>query len=156
MFGAIWLTSDDCYYVKDSSRGVGRGTSNVFKFIFMVSGACVLEFYVTDVAPGSLPTQRQRSQVVVDDPSHPSASAITSQVVTECTAAGSAADHQKALWLHDWLLDYCQYDYLCAYCDAEGALARGAGACEVYRCAYAMLLKRAGVEFGCIEGGGHV
>lgn len=60
------------------------------------------------------------------------------------------------MWLHDWVVNNCEYDYSYLYCNAEGALTRGLGTCEAYHRAYVMLLKRAGIASGRMEGNGHV
>ena len=65
-------------------------------------------------------------------------------------------DFEKAVWLHDWILDHADYDYSYSYCSAEGVLARGIGTCESYHKAYVMLLNKAGIATGRITGNGHV
>ncbi len=80
---------------------------------------------------------------------------VADQIATQC-AAVCKTDYERALWLHDWLVDHCRYDYSYLYCNPEGALVRGTGTCEAYHRAYTMLLGRVGIASGRIEGNGHV
>jgi hypothetical protein len=93
--------------------------------------------------------------IVIKDSEYPSVSSIVSQVVAECESVCST-DYEKALWLHDWLINNADYDYSYSYCSAEGVLARGKGTCEAYHRAYVMLLEKAGIKTGRITGNNHV
>ncbi len=80
---------------------------------------------------------------------------IADQVAAECVSKCST-DYDRAVWLHDWILDHMSYDHSLQYCSAEGALARGTGTCEAYHGAYEMLLNRVGIGSGRVVGNGHV
>ena len=58
------------------------------------------------------------------------------------------SDYQKALALHDYLTENAQYDVSrslsCTY-DADGVLLHGAGVCQSYAEAYALLLNKVGI-----------
>ena len=123
-------------------------------FTFYASGKYDFWFYVMDMS--TLQTRRLQIQLTVSDSRYPSLSTIVNDVVAECLAAGNKTDFEKALWLHDWVIDNCNYDNSLVYCGAEGALARGTGTCESYHRSYVMLLNRAGIETKRVEGNGHV
>lgn len=93
--------------------------------------------------------------LTINDPKYPSVEEIVEKVAAECQAQ-CTTDFDKAVWLNDWLVDHCKYDYSYSYCSAEGALARGTGTCEAYHRAYVMLLNQVGIATGRITGGGHV
>lgn len=145
--------TEDCRVV-DPSRTGGFGESKDIPFTFYASGTYDFAFYVMDM--GNNATKRLWVRVVVGDPQHPSIGAIADNVAGECLAAGNVTDFEKALWLHDWVIDNCDYDNSLVYCGAEGALARGTGTCESYHRAYVMLLNRVGIATKRIEGNGHV
>jgi len=78
------------------------------------------------------------------------------QVVNQTVAPGMT-DHQKALILHNWLIDNCDYDF-----DADGssqlpftayaAMELGSAVCSGYTNAYTLLLREAGVPVVRING----
>ena len=92
---------------------------------------------------------------MIDDPDYPSVEELVANVAGECEKSCST-DFDKAVWLHDWILDHADYDYTYSYCAAEGVLARGKGTCESYHRAYVMLLNKVGIPTGRIAGNGHV
>lgn len=145
--------TEDCRVV-DPSRTGGFGESKDIPFTFYASGTYDFTFYVMDM--GNNATKRLKVRVVVSDPQYPSIGTIADSVAAECIAVGNETDFEKALWLHDWVIDNCDYDNSLVYCGAEGALARGAGTCESYHRAYVMLLNRVGIATKRIEGNGHV
>lgn len=91
----------------------------------------------------------------INDSSYPSVEQIVAKVAAECQTKCNN-DFDKAVWLNDWLVDNCSYDYSFTFCSAEGALARGTGTCEAYHRAYVMLLNQVGIAAGRITGNGHV
>ncbi len=155
-FGNITREGEDGrYYVMDPSRLPGFKDENTFDFTFYASGVYYLEFHVMDKGVTPIITKREIVKVVLNDPQYPTIEAIADNVAAQCMASCST-DFDRALWLHDWLLDNCEYDYSYLYCNAEGALARGTGTCEAYHRAYTMLLNRVGIANGRAEGNGHV
>ena len=161
--GAIYLYQTDGLgyeMVTDPSKHGANGyvyqSSGEISFTFYASGSYQLHFYVMDKSAPPYKTERRIVNVQVSDPDHPSIDAIADSVVAECLAKGNKTDFEKALWLHDWVVDHCEYDGSLLFCSAEGALARGKGTCESYHRAYVKLLRRAGIETGRVEGNGHV
>lgn len=146
---------DGQYFVTDPSRLPGYQADNKFEFTFCASGVYYLHFYVMDKGVRPIVTQRTILRVVLDDPEYPTVEAIADRIAAECEA-NCQTEYDRALWLHDWLVDHCTYDYALLYCGSEGALARGKGTCEAYHRAYTMLLNRVGIANGRIEGNGHV
>lgn len=142
------------YYVTDPSRLTGYSDSNMLDITFCASGTYRMQFYVMDMTTYSY--TRKIVTLTINDASYPSVESLADGVVSQCRAAGNYSDYDTALWLHDWLVDNCSYDYSGMYCSAEGMLARGNGTCEAYHRAYEMLLKRAGISYGRMEGNGHV
>lgn len=142
------------YYVTDPSKLPGYSDSNMLDITFCASGTYRMQFYVMDMTTHSY--TRKIVTLTINDASYPSVESLADGVVSQCRAAGNYSDYDTALWLHDWLVDNCSYDYSGLYCSAEGMLARGNGTCEAYHRAYEMLLKRAGISYGRMEGNGHV
>lgn len=146
---------DGQYYVVDPTRLPAYKTDNTFQFTFCASGVYYLHFYVMDKGVSPIATKREIVKVVLNDPEYPSIESIADDVAAQCLA-NCQTEYDKALWLHDWLLDHCEYDYSYNYCGPEGALARGTGTCEAYHRAYTMLLNRIGIANGRVTGNGHV
>ncbi|MDE7062576.1 MAG: hypothetical protein K2O73_04945, partial [Lachnospiraceae bacterium] len=149
--------------VYDVSWGTNSAyaTKDTFDFTFYASGTYYIRFNVLyKNASGTfayMDTGAYDNGIVlnVNDSAYPSVEEITDKVVGECLAECSG-DFEKAVWLNDWLIEHCSYDYTYTYCSAEGALARGSGTCEAYHRAYVMLLNKAGIATGRITGNGHV
>ncbi len=153
------LTDAQQNFVYDISYGSNSvyGDSDEFKFTFYASGTYYIRFGVMDM--GSTPYQTKTTglleyPIVINDPNYPSVEELVANVAGECEKSCST-DFDKAVWLHDWILDHADYDYTYSYCAAEGVLARGKGTCESYR-AYVMLLNKVGIPTGRIAGNGHV
>ena len=154
------LTDAQQNFVYDISYGSNSvyGDSDEFKFTFYASGTYYIRFGVMDM--GSMPYQTKTTglleyPIVIDDPDYPSVEELVANVAGECEKSCST-DFDKAVWLHDWILDHADYDYTYSYCAAEGVLARGKGTCESYHRAYVMLLNKVGIPTGRIAGNGHV
>ena len=116
-----------------------------------------IQCFLTVLDKGASPiiTKREIVKLTLNDPAYPTIEEIADNVAAQCEA-NCETEYDKALWLHDWLLDNCEYDYSYNYCGSEGALARGKGTCEAYHRAYTMLLNRVGIANGRVEGNGHV
>ena len=67
------------------------------------------------------------------------------RVVAECIADGMT-EFEKALALHDWLINNADYTTHCTFSGAEGVLVYGEGVCQSYTDAYAMLLDAVGIS----------
>lgn len=116
-----------------------------YEFMPMASGTYQLQFQVMDMEDTGL-YLRKTVSVAVSDPDHPSVSSLVAAAVSRCNAETDGSEYQKALWLHDWLLDQLEYDNSLTWSSAESALCRGTGTCQAYQAAYAKLLTAAGIE----------
>lgn len=67
------------------------------------------------------------------------------RVVAECITSGMS-DFEKALALHDWLINNADYSSTRTFFGAEGVLVYGEGVCQSYTDAYAMLLDKVGIS----------
>lgn len=76
-------------------------------------------------------------------------------IVQSCLNAGCSTDFDKALWLHDYLINNAHYDISYSYYSADGVLIRGTGVCDSYRWAYHLLLDAVGIENKAVIGGNH-
>ena len=139
-------------YVSDPSYSAYQ-ENNTFTFTFYASGTYKVYCHVMDMSDYSI--HREILTLTISDSNYPSIESIADSIVEKCNQICST-DYQKALYLHDWLLEHCTYDYSYTYAGAEGALVRGTGTCEAYHRAYVMLLNRAGFETRRIEGNFHV
>ena len=143
------------YDVSWGSNGAYQD-SNEFSFTFYTSGTYYVRFSVRDKITNQFKsTGLYEYKLDIQDPQYPSVEQIVENTVAECTKS-CKTDFEKAVWLHDWILDHADYDNSYSYCSAEGVLARGKGTCESYHEAYVKLLNKAGIATGRIEGNGHV
>ncbi len=67
-----------------------------------------------------------------------------SEIVSTYVKSGMS-DYEKALVLHDYLVDTTQYDSSLTEHNAEGVLLKETGVCQSYAAAYSLLLDKAGV-----------
>lgn len=147
------------YSVVDASRQAWLSQwseDGRIEFTFYASGTYDLRFQALEQS-GSPPFRSftKRISLTIDDPAYPSLPTKARQLVAQANAEGCTTDFDKALWLHDWILDHCTYDYSLLYCNAEGALARGKGTCEAYHRAFVLLLNTAGIQTASMAGNGH-
>lgn len=66
------------------------------------------------------------------------------RIVRECTA-GLTGDYERALALHDWILEHNEYDYSYTYVSALDVFRHGKSVCAGYQDAYSVLLDVAGI-----------
>lgn len=129
---------------------------NEIEFTFYASGTYYIGFSAIDMDTyATVSTRLYDYTLDIQDAVYPSVEKIVETVAAECETK-CTTDFEKALWLHDWLLDNADYDYSFRYSSAEGVLARGVGTCESYHRAYVMLLNKVGIQTGRITGNGHV
>ena len=136
--------------VADPSRGEWMNYTNEcnstdYSFTMTASGTYNFRFYLMDKAAGVY-YLRVSTYIQVSDSNHPSVRSIVQSAVAQCNNETDGSDYQKALWLHDWLLNQMEYDRSLKWSSAESALTRGLGTCQAYESAYAMLLSTAGIE----------
>lgn len=126
-----------------------------FSFTFYAPGTYRFDFYIYDKGNNYAQYRRATEIVTVTDPAWPTVEEVAAKLAGECLAR-CGTDFEKALWLHDWLLNHCDYDHSYLFDGPEGALVRGSGTCEAYHRAYVMLLNAVGIETGRVEGNYHV
>ena len=136
--------------VADPSRGEWMNYTNEcnstdYSFTMTASGTYNFRFYLMDKAAGVY-YLRVSTYIQVSDSNHPSVRSIVQSAVAQCNNETDGSDYQKALWLHDWLLNQLKYDNTLKWSSAESALTRGLGTCQAYESAYSMLLSTAGIE----------
>ncbi len=135
--------------IQDPSR-VAKYTdlcaSHDYQFIMTASGTYELTFSVMDVSTTPVKLFSQKIKVAVSDSAYPSVNEIVKNTVAKCNSETSGSDYEKALWLHDWLIDQMEYDYSYLWASAESALTRHKGTCQSYEDAYELLLNEAGIK----------
>ena len=124
-----------------------------FSFEFYATDTYRLRTHVLDKRYGSTPTVSTSNtfSLSLSDARYPSVTQRVNRIATDCDSAvgAGASQYEKALWLHDYLIDNAEYDL--RYVKAEGVLARGRGNCESYHAAYVRLLNAVGINTGRIE-----
>ena len=135
--------------VADPSRGewmnyTNECSSTDFSFTMTASGTYNFRFYLMDKTAG-IYYLRVSTNIQVVDSKYPSVSSIVKSAVKQCNTETDESDYQKALWLHDWLLNQLEYDSSLKWSSAESALTRSLGTCQAYESAYALLLTAAGI-----------
>ncbi len=136
--------------VADPSRGewinyTSECASSDYTFTMTATGTYNFRFYVMD-KPAGVYYLRLNFNIGVSDSKYPSVDSIVRSAVAECNSKTDGSEYEKALWLHDWLLDQLEYDKTLKWSSAESALTRGLGTCQSYESAYAKLLTAAGIE----------
>lgn len=136
--------------VADPSRGEwtkysDECTSQDYTFTMMASGTYNFRFHVMDIKAG-VTYLRTNTYIQVSSSDYPSVNSLIQSAVTQCNNDTDGSDYQKALWLHDWLLNQLEYDNTLKWSSAESALTRRLGTCQAYERAYAQLLSAAGIE----------
>ena len=132
--------------------------NNTFQFTFFASGTYYLRFSTMDMGRKpyqTVTTDLYEYPITIQDAAYPSVEQIVDRVSAECLK-NCSTDYDKALWLHDWIINNAEYDNSYTYCSAEGVLARKIGTCESYHRAYVLLLDKVGIQTGRITGNGHV
>jgi len=136
--------------VADPSRGewiqyTDECESHDFEFTMTASGVYNFRFYVMDKTSGVY-YMRVSTNIQVSDRAYPSVGDIVNAAVKKCSKETDGSDYEKALWLHDWLLQQLDYDHSLKWSSAESALTRKLGTCQAYESAYSKLLTAAGIE----------
>lgn len=135
--------------VADPSRGewiqyTDECESHDFEFTMTASGIYNFRFYVMDKTSGVY-YMRVSTNIQVSDRAYPSVGDIVNAAVKKCSKETDGSDYEKALWLHDWLLQQLDYDHSLKWSSAESALTRKLGTCQAYESAYSKLLTAAGI-----------
>lgn len=135
--------------VADPSRGAwiqytDECESHDFEFTMTASGVYNFRFYVMDKT-SEIYYMRVSTNIQVSDRAYPSVGDIVNTAVKKCSKETDGSDYEKALWLHDWLLQQLDYDHSLKWSSAESALTRRLGTCQAYESAYSKLLTAAGI-----------
>ncbi len=144
------------YDTSYGSNGAYKESDEVL-FTFCASGIYKVSFGAMDMSNHSTVNMGFVNGITLDvqDPLYPSVEQIVNQVAAECLKTCST-DFEKAVWLHDWVIDHAEYDHSYSFSSAEGVLARKSGTCEAYHRAYVMLLNKVGISTGRIVSDDHV
>ena len=136
--------------VADPSRGEwtkcsDECTSQDYTFTLITSGTYNFRYHVMDIKAG-VTYLRTNTYIQASSSDYPSVNSLIQSAVTQCNNETDGSDYQKALWLHDWLLNQLNYDNSLKWSSTESALTRGLGTCQAYERAYAQLLSAASIE----------
>lgn len=146
------LNDNEGTAVRDISRGNPYTDDNTFTFTFYASGTYYIRF---NVMGGAGYARSPEYKIVINDPQYPSVEERVKTLAEECLKT-CKTDFEKAVWLHDWIIDNAEYVGSSYRCSAEGVLCAGMGTCESYHRAYEKLLNKVGIQTGRIAGNGHV
>lgn len=121
-------------------------SKNTFTYTPTASGRYVLLIYVRDdqgqyiywESPVYLTSEASET-------SDPETVAGKVQWVIAQTITAGMTDREKALALHDWLINNADYDYSYTHYHADGVLLYGTGVCQSYAQAYMMLCQEVGI-----------
>lgn len=94
--------------------------------------------------PGTKEWTKTVEVTVASDTNYESPDQIVEKATVECKNKGCTTDYDKALWLHDWLIEHCSYES--GYISTDEMLVVGKGNCEAYHGAYVRLLNKMGIE----------
>ena len=145
-FGSVLYKVNGVWESVNDPTKASYSTNNTYKFTFYASGEYELRFDCMDLGTSPVGVGKNYLKVVVEDDNYPNITDKINTVKQQCLDAGCQTDYEKALWMHDWLLDNCTFDNTYTYCSAEAAICRGIAICDGYQEAYAMLLNSVGVE----------
>ncbi len=93
----------------------------------------------------SLAQRTQRAWIASTAAAQAKVMSKVSEIVKSCVKSGMS-DYEKALTLHDYLVDNASYDETYSNYHAEGVLLQGSGVCQSYAVAYSLLLDKAGIR----------
>lgn len=140
--------------------------NNTFKYTFTLRGEYELRYCIRDKVTNIATSWNKVSEPVyfsVDDENSQSidewkqaANKKADEVVSACLAAGCKTDYEKALWLHDWIIDNCTYDDSLRKYQFYNIFNDREGTCEAYNSAYILLLDKMGLQSGSVRDSGHI
>lgn len=148
----------DGIYTDDADWTYKRYTTdNTFEYTFVAPGTYELRLYIMDVGSSPIDTARTTFTVTVEGTGDDlTIEQAANQLAQETLDAGCVTDYEKALYVHDWLIEHATYDHTLEYDGESGVLLRGTGTCESFYRAYALVLKRLGIQSERATGNGHV
>lgn len=162
-YGVMQFVDGERQFIIDPSSQPFQ-ESNVFSVTFPSSNEYVLYFYLMEMYPSAESdeqyhsTTERRTIHVTPTGEGRTVEQAADEVAAQCKAAlPNGSQYDYALWLHDWILANCTYDYsgTGVLCSAEGVFFYGTGTCAAYRAAYKMLLDRVGIQNERCTGNGH-
>lgn len=135
-------------YVCDPTKSKYTNAADFYDFEFkpMATGTYELRIDCMNMDGSGFDPISVTVVLSINDSAYPSVSSRVQNAVSQCNRETDGSDYQKAVWLHDWLLDQLEYDNTFIYSSAESALCRGTGTCQAYMAAYQRLLDAAGIE----------
>ena len=127
---------------------------NTFEYTFVASGTYQMRLYVMDTTTRD--TARIVKTLTITDSNYPSVDQIATSFAQDCLAQGYATDCEKALYVHDRIINNATYDHSLLYDGESGVLARGTGTCESYHRAFSLIMSKLGIPCERATGNGHV
>lgn len=121
-------------------------------FTMTASGCYQFSFHLAD-SSNNVEDLQVKYGIEASDDSYPSVAQIVTDAVKQCEETEAKTDYEKALWLHDWLLEQVKPDDSLTWTSAEAALTRGTGSSQAYASTYAKLLSAADIENSVITDG---
>lgn len=131
-------------------------TDNTFEYTFVAPGTYRMVVYVMDKGTTPVQTKRLVEWIKVTDDSALAVEQVADSIANDCLAQGYKTDYEKALYVHDWIMNNATYDHDLLYDGESGVLIRGTGTCESYHRAFALVLGRLGIPCERAVGNGHV
>lgn len=126
-FRGMTLSEGKAYYVEYSDEVMPGTTAVVIHGLGPFQGTKTIEYEIYQYVPQTV-------------------SEAVNAIVQEMNAAGITGEYNRAVWLHNWLIDHANYDYTYSYYSADGVLLNQTGVCQSYTLAYQLLLNKIGVE----------
>lgn len=130
--------------------------SNTFDYTFVASGTYTMRLYVMDVGSQPYTTTRVVKSFTITDDKYPSVDQIATSFAQDCLNQGYTTDYEKALYVHDRIINNATYDNSLLYDGESGVLARGTGTCESYHRAFSLIMGKLGIPCERATGNGHV
>lgn len=127
---------------------------NTFEYTFVASGTYQMRLYVMDTTTRD--TARIVKTLTITDSNYPSVDQIATSFAQDCLAQGYTTDYEKALYVHDRIINNATYDHSLLYDGESGVLARGTGTCESYHRAFSLIMSKLGIPCERATGNGHV
>lgn len=130
--------------------------SNTFYYTFVASGTYTMRLYVMDIGSQPYQTTRIERTFTINDTRYPSVDQLATSIAKDCLAQGYTTDYEKALYVHDRIINNATYDHSLLYDGESGVLARGTGTCESYHRAFSLIMGKLGIPCERATGNGHV
>ena len=145
------LMRKDNHFQKGYELVMIKETSDrTFHFDVAAAGEYTIGVWVTENEGSREAFAYSQYVFTVDGPA-----TVESRINEILAACPAATDYDKAVWLHDWLINHAKYDNTYSYYGSDGVLLRQCGVCDSYSKAYYLLLKAAGIDCLYVGGGGH-